>query len=42
MVVILKCAPWRGLMVSVSPLAHQSLHAATGFEKIAFGSGAIF
>ncbi|HMH62334.1 MAG TPA: hypothetical protein VK561_13750, partial [Bradyrhizobium sp.] len=42
MAVILMCAPWRGLVVSVSPLAHQSLRSGTGFEKIAFGTGAIF
>ena len=42
MVVFLRCAPWRGLIVSVLPIAHQSLRSGARFEKTAFGTSGIF
>jgi hypothetical protein len=33
---------WRGLQLSVSPIAYQSHRAGAGFEKMAGGSATIF
>jgi hypothetical protein len=44
MVVLLEsapCVPWRGLIVSVLPIAHQSHRFRAGFEKTTGGSATI-
>jgi hypothetical protein len=35
MVVLLECAPWRGLIVSVLPIANQSRARERGFASFA-------